>query len=384
YQTDAKGIYAFTNLDMKKDYSIIPKRDDDPTNGISTIDLVLLQKHIQGIEPLNSAYKVIAADVDRSNDISVVDLIELRKLILTIYDKLPNNTSWRFVPKSFSFSNISSPWGFQEKLDINSLSKDELNRDFVGVKVGDVNATAVAHSLLGAEARSGAQTLKFNTADRTLSAEEEAVLEFTSENFKGIAGYQFSLAMKGLDLKSVQSGLLKVNESNFGVTKLGQGYVTTSWNESRGITAGANDVLFSIKVKATKATILSEALLINSKYTRAEAYNNSETLNVALEVGNKKSAAGYALHQNTPNPFKATTVIGYELAKAGTVTMRITDVTGKLVRMYNQYGVKGYNQFKVNRSEISGAGVFYYTVETESTGKGGKDFSAAKKMILVD
>ncbi len=377
YQTDAKGSYAFTNLDMKKDYSIIPKRDDDPSNGISTIDLVLLQKHIQGIEPLNSAYKVIAADVDRSNDVSAVDLVELRKLILTIYDKLPNNTSWRFVPKSYIFNNITTPWGFPEKLDINSLSKDELNRDFVGVKVGDVNATAVAHSLLGAEARSGGQTLKFTTMERELKAGEEAVIEFTSENFKGIEGYQFSLAMKGLDLKSVQSGILKVSESNFGLTKLGQGYVTTSWNESKGITAGANDVLFSIKVKATKATTLSEALVINSKYTRAEAYNNSEALNVALEVGNKKSAAGYALYQNTPNPFKATTVIGYELAKSGAVTMRITDVTGKLVRMYNQDGVKGYNQFKVNRSDISGAGVLYYTIET-------KDFSATKKMIVVE
>ena len=117
--------------------------------------------------------------------------------------------------------------------------------------------------------------------------------------------------------------------------------------------------------------------MINSKYTRAEAYNNSEALNVSLEVGSKKSVAGYALHQNTPNPFKATTVIGYELAKAGSVTMRITDVTGKLVRMYNQDGAKGYNQFKVNRGDVSGAGVLYYTIET-------KDFSATKKMIIVE
>ena len=101
--------------------------------------------------------------------------------------------------------------------------------------------------------------MKFTTLERELKAGEEAVIEFTAENFSGIEGYQFSLAMKGLDLKSVQSGVLKVNESNFGVTKLGQGYVTTSWNESKGITAGSNDVLFSIKVKATKATTLSES-----------------------------------------------------------------------------------------------------------------------------
>ncbi|MEP7269115.1 MAG: dockerin type I domain-containing protein [Saprospiraceae bacterium] len=53
-----------------------------------------------GIERLKSPYKKIAADVNNDNDISAIDLLELRKLILGIYDKLPDNTSWKFVPKS--------------------------------------------------------------------------------------------------------------------------------------------------------------------------------------------------------------------------------------------------------------------------------------------
>jgi hypothetical protein len=377
FKTNATGSYSFNGLPMKSDYTITPKRDDDPTNGVSTIDLVLIQKHILGVQPLNSAYKVIAADVDRSSDVSAVDLVELRKLILTVYDKLPNNTSWRFVPKSYNFSNIGNPWGFPEKIDITGLSKDELNKDFVGIKVGDVNGTVVPHSLLGAEARDAAGTLKFKTEDRVLKAGEEAVVEFTSENFRNIEGYQFSLAVNGLELKAVNAGLLKVTEGNFGVTKLGNGYVTTSWNESKGISAGSNDVLFSIKVKATKAVTLSQSLVINSKYTRAEAYNGAASLGVALEVGSSKSISGYALHQNTPNPFKASTVISYDLAKADKVTLKITDVTGRTVRVYNQNGQKGYNQMTVNRADVSGAGVLYYTIET-------KDYSATKKMILVD
>lgn len=300
----------------------------------------------------------------------------MRKLILTVYDKLPNNTSWRFVPKTYNFSNITTPWGFPEKIDINGLSKDELSRDFVGVKIGDVNGTVTPHSLLGAEAREAGASLKFRTSDRQMKAGEEAVIEFTAENFSNIEGYQFSMAVRGLELKSINSGILKVSESNFGMTKLGEGYVTTSWNDSKGISAGSNDILFSIKVKATKALTLSESLIINSKYTRAEAYNGAGSLGVALEVG-KNSVAGYALHQNTPNPFKATTVISYELAKADKVTLKITDVTGKVVRVYTQDGVKGFNQKTVNRNEVGGAGVMYYTIET-------KDYSATKKMILVD
>ena len=303
-------------------------------------------------------------------------MVELRKLILTVYDKLPNNTSWRFVPKSYNFSNIQNPWGFPEKIDVAGLTKDELNRDFVGIKIGDVNGTVVPHSLLGAEAREAGASLRFRTEDRQLKAGEEAVVEFTAENFNNIEGYQFSIAMKGLELKSVNAGALKITEGNFGMTKLGAGYVTTSWNESKSISVNSKDVLFSIRVKATKALTLSESLIFNSKYTKAEAYNTTGSLGVALEVG-KRSVAGYALHQNTPNPFKSTTMISYDLAKSDKVSLKITDVTGKLVREYSQNGQKGYNQMMINRTDVGGAGVLYYTIET-------KDYTATKKMILVD
>ena len=36
---------------------------DSPLNGVSTLDIIEIQKHILGIERLNSAYKIIAADV---------------------------------------------------------------------------------------------------------------------------------------------------------------------------------------------------------------------------------------------------------------------------------------------------------------------------------
>jgi len=376
FKTDVKGTYSFSGLPMNKNYSIIPGRNDDPMNGVSTIDLVLIQKHILGVLPLNSAYKVIASDIDKSNDITAVDLVELRKLILTVYDKLPNNTSWRFVPKSHTFNNINNPWGFPEKIDISNLTKDELNRDFVGIKVGDVNGNVVPHSLLGGEARDNGSSLKFRTEDRLVKAGEETVIAFTADNFRNIEGYQFSLSLKGLELKGVKNGLLNLNENNFGLTRLGEGYITTSWNESNGISAGSNEILFSITVKATKAVQLSESLVINSRFTRAEAYDGVKSMGVSLEVGHK-AGSGYALHQNTPNPFKSATVIAYELPKAEKVTLKLTDVTGKIIRVYQREGVKGYNQLKVNRNEVGGAGVLYYTIET-------KDFGATRKMILVD
>ena len=385
YQTDNKGGYAFKNLPLAQDYTITPKRDDDPMNGVSTIDLVLIQKHILGSQSLGSPYKMIAADVDRNNDITALDLVELRKLILTIYDKLPNNTSWRFVPKSYDFTKVSNVLSadIPEYLNISQLSKEELEKDFIGVKIGDVNSSSAAHSLLGAEARESAGTLKFKIEDKVLKAGEETTVSFTSDNFSKVEGYQFSMQVTGLSIVDIKSGALKVDASNFGMGKLNQGYLTTSWSDGTNPASVSNgDALFTIKVKATKNTVLSEAIRINSRFTRAEAYantaNGTSLLNVGLEFSNSKSTpSSYALHQNTPNPFKGQTVISFDLPKSETVTLSISDVTGKMIRSYSIDGNKGANRMTLNRAELSAAGVLYYTLETKS-------FRDTKKMLLVD
>ena len=111
FKSTQDGSYSFTSVPMpgSDHISIKAIRDDNPMNGVSTLDLVLIQKHILGTEALKSPYKMIAADVDNNNDITVLDLLELRKLILGIYDKLPNNSSWKFIPHSYKFPDPNSP-----------------------------------------------------------------------------------------------------------------------------------------------------------------------------------------------------------------------------------------------------------------------------------
>ncbi|WP_246141902.1 dockerin type I domain-containing protein, partial [Phaeodactylibacter luteus] len=81
--TNANGQYVFTNLNAGLDYTVTPQRDGDYLNGVSTFDLVLISKHILGVEPLSTPYKRIAADVNSSGSITTLDLIQLRKLILS-------------------------------------------------------------------------------------------------------------------------------------------------------------------------------------------------------------------------------------------------------------------------------------------------------------
>ncbi|MEL6867798.1 MAG: hypothetical protein AAFP19_25460, partial [Bacteroidota bacterium] len=58
--TDEEGNYNFDILLMGEDYALTPEKDDHPLNGISTFDLILISRHILGIEALDSPYKLIA------------------------------------------------------------------------------------------------------------------------------------------------------------------------------------------------------------------------------------------------------------------------------------------------------------------------------------
>jgi hypothetical protein len=51
---------------------------------------------------------LIAADVNNDGKVSASDLTELRKLILGIYNELPNNSSWRFPIEKTMNSTIHS------------------------------------------------------------------------------------------------------------------------------------------------------------------------------------------------------------------------------------------------------------------------------------
>jgi hypothetical protein len=73
-----------SNLTAGGDYTVTPVLDANYLNGVSTFDLVLIQRHILGVQLLDSPYKMIAADANNSQTITTSDIIMLRRLILSI------------------------------------------------------------------------------------------------------------------------------------------------------------------------------------------------------------------------------------------------------------------------------------------------------------
>ncbi len=369
--TAANGGYSFVNLAKGGDFTVTPQLDKNHLNGVSTFDLVLIQKHILGVQALNSPYKMIAADANNSKTISTLDLIALRKLILNIDTHFANNTSWRFVDASYVFPNPSNPWSaaFPEVVSINDITSN-MTANFVAIKVGDVNASASVNGATSAEIRTS-EDFKLKTQEQNLKSGNEYKVTFTAEDLKNVQGYQFALNLdqSKVELLDIEYGVAKAE--NFGVFK-NEGIITTSWNSK--YEPGA---LFTLVLRAKADAKLSSTLILN-RLVYPEAYDqHNENLGIALNFEGIQATEAYELRQNTPNPFSDETVIGFTLPKALKGTLTVRDVKGATIYKVEGNYAKGNNQVTLKKEHLGASGVLYYTLETT-------DFTATKKMVILE
>lgn len=142
--TDANGNYAL-QVPVGGSYVVRPEYDIEPLNGVSTFDAVLISRHVFGVQLLGSPYQLIAADVNRDNEITVIDTVDLRNVILGWTERFPNNTSWRFVDAAYQFPNPANPLSpaYPESVVLQNFTDNVAGVDFVGVKIGDVNGSAI-------------------------------------------------------------------------------------------------------------------------------------------------------------------------------------------------------------------------------------------------
>jgi hypothetical protein len=369
--TLGNGAFEFS-LPAGGDYSVAPYLNSNFLNGVSTFDLVLMSKHILGVQPLNSPYKLIAADVNNSGSVSTLDMIQLRKLILNIDTQFASNTSWRFIPAGYNFPVASNPWftEFPEVANFNNFAASQVV-SFVGVKVGDVNGSAQANALSGDDRTLNGQ-FNFNVANTSVKAGNVYTVAFTGADMASVEGFQATLALNGAELVDIEYGV--ATAENFGTRFAGEGMITTSWDGK----ATANDVLFSLVIRATVDAELSDVIGVSSRYTAAEAYANGNTMNVGVNFSNGQVAvAGFEVYQNTPNPFSAETVIGFNLPQDASAMVTISDASGRVLSTVRGDYAAGYNTVKLTKEMIQGAtGVLTYTVTAG-------EFTATKKMIAV-
>ncbi len=382
--TGANGAYGFPDLVTGYNYTVRPEKNEDPLNGVSTFDLVLMNKHILGTGQLDSPYKMIAADINASGSISTFDLVLLRRLILQIDDDFTMNNSWRFIEAGFQFPDPSDPFAtvFPEVLEINSLNED-MAKDFIAVKIGDVNGNAATGNFAGqGDPRNMQNPLVFTVQDELLNPGRMYQLDFRAGDIKDIYGYQFTFDFNRELLRFVNivpGALPGLTLNNFGLSKLNEGRLTSSWNQEAILEEfDAETVLFSLVFEAKEAIHWSDAVAISSSYTRAEAYTrNFEILGLQLKFTEAtESRNRFKLYPNQPNPFAEETLISFNLPEETALNFSIQDVSAKIIYNTDFLASEGYNELLINKGMLNGPGVYFYTIKT-------KTHRVSQKMILI-
>lgn len=378
----SNGNYMFADLLVGSNYEVLPSKNDDILNGVSTLDIVLIQRHIMDIAKLNTPYKLIAADVNKDKGINTVDLVDMRKVILGTSMSFTNNQSWRFIDRNYQFLNPASAQTetFNEKYIVSNLTQN-MDVNFMGVKVGDVNGDAKANAKTEISENRNLHVLKLNTKAARYTAGSLVEIPVTVAEAIEMAGMQMTFKFNNseLEFQNVKAGVLNVNENNFGFAYLDQGLITSSWNELENVSFQPGDVLMTLVFKASSTGLVDNVISIGSDITNAEVYTTSGIKgNIVWGIeGTVNENLVFQLYQNNPNPFKDETQISFDLPSDMDATLTIQDVTGKVVKVITRPFAKGNNVITLNKAELISSGMLYYTLEAGS-------YKASRKMIVIE
>ena len=379
------GYYVLPELEMYQDYTITPSSDVDPSNGVNTLDLILIARHILALETLDSPYKIIAADANRSGNISIADMLDLSRLILNIESSFPNNTSWRFIDSHYEFNDPTQPLNdtFPESMLLPNLEQSFNDMDFIAVKTGDVNNSATLSNFTQQGDTREDNSLTIQLEDQLMQAGESYVFEFKVKEFQQLLGYQFTLDFDPslIEFEGIEEDrsdpILGLSEQNFGLSELQDGKIRTNWFHPQVLNLVDETTLFAIRFKAKTEIPISRVITINSSALAAEAYDvNQDKLAIDLEFTElPNEVTTFKLYQNRPNPFQDLTIIPFLLPKEGLASLRIMDVSGRIVYEQEQNYQVGYHEVIIEKSNLPENGLFFYQLKI------GKQ-EATKKMML--
>jgi len=383
--TETNGSFEFIGMEENARYTVRPFKDGDDRNGITTLDVLLIQNHLLGGNTLDTPYKLIAADVNQSGTLTTLDILELRALLLGDIESFQHNTSWRFVDRAYEFPQANNPWSdsFPESITTDDLTSCQFDLDFVAIKIGDVNGTAKANQLMSLEERGTTGGLGFELKDQFFKAGKTYTVDFKTSDLADILGYQFALTFdpSALSLQDIKYGVAQ--EENFGLTQLENGLLLTSWNHSslEPIQTDPDNkpIVFSLVFKAKTNGKLKDLIDVSDRSLATEAYDLDKD-KVGVEIGFNTGVYATTepvLYQNFPNPFRQETRITFELPEAAKVRLAVQDVTGKIVKSISGKYDQGEHTLVLNGEEIP-RGVLYYTLEVND------DFAKTKKMIRIE
>ncbi len=362
FNTSHDGSYAFEELRAGQNLQVLAKKNDDYTNGVSTLDLVLIQRHILGVRPFDNAASYIAADVNGSQSITSSDLVLIRRLLLGLIDALPGGASWIFVPENKMPKDLVNPWIQTSAYHIDNIQSDMIGANFRAIKLGDIDQNAIANSKI-------ARPRSLSTYDFVLKNEGSSIAIYPT-GAQECSGMQLALRIGDIGrIKDIGSTLPRFDSDMIHI-KGDMIYLT--WYNSTNYELDSDIAILHIDFYDK---IASGVVELNANWSN-ELYTSEYVAKQIVLRPEIEELEGFKLFQNFPNPFNEETTIDYYLAETGLVEFNIINMNGEIIHRSSVTQDRGSHSMKINRVNYNlNKGIYYYMIKTQHR-------SLTKKMVV--
>ena len=305
---DASGNFGF-ELDQpaSSTITVLGGPLEAPANGVTTLDILNIRRHVIGLAPLTSPYAILAADVNGSSTVSTLDITLIRRLILGISSELPAGR-WKFVPSNHVFPSPSNPWAFPVGRPFEPGSTPLTGQDFIAVRLGDVNGSWVAST--PPPPLDGAASSSHLVLGQSYPL-PGGVLEvpLAGRGVEGLTSLQFSLGWNPAVLEFVglgPAGLRGFGDEHLSTAGASSGRLSVSWEDATGagVTPGEGDALIRLRFRPRPAVAAATVLRFVPSPTPLEVTRhallvNGVTSNVLVWSGGSPASAQLGVEHST-------------------------------------------------------------------------------------
>ena len=359
------GSYNFSVLSNSNNVIKAYKNNDvNKTNGVTTLDIALVQSHILSKAILNSPLKIIAADVNGDKSVSTLDIVYMKRLILGIDTTFTNSTTkqtrlWAFADSSYVFANPTSPFPYADSINAAGLSVSNTSKTLIGMKLGDVNWDWNSAILRPNNSVINAVELSYDPI--VANANNIIRIPIKISNFKEMLGMQFTIGFNAdvMKWKGINNNVLNLD---MGTNHASEGQITFLWNDPNNDikTLADGSVIMELVFEKT-GNCINEQLTINSNITTIEAFDKDYQLhNVILKPSNINAADITENWLVSPNPATNGVIkTQLQLKDNKLILFRLIDITGKVVLEQRKECVRGNNIVTIQENKLLPTGTYY-------------------------
>lgn len=371
------GRFEFNNVSISNDVYFHFNKNIDPIAGISTADIIALQKHLSGEQKFTQTYQWIAADVDQSGKVTQEDLYLLQTIIAQPNSATTKNIGWTYIPTDWLKTGILYKEAYGQKVKL-SYAERVFGVDFTAIKMGDIDGSYTLKENIPTNIQPSAKSLTINLLNVKMQQGQAYEIPFSTAELKETIAYQLAIKTENAQLGEPSDTPSKLNGAK--LTQNSAELATANWLKETNSKAVAksvvvnqainahrsDDALFSLTVIPNKNGYLSDFISITDGPTPTEAYDkNGRVMKIQLLFQQAPEEKGkFEMYQNKPNPFKEYTTIGYYLPNNSSVTLTLTNEAGTILKVVKEEGKEGFNSFTLEGKDVE-KGLIYFKIETD-------------------